>query len=222
MFIGHFALSLGARGTPNHAPTRPSLGTWIMATQWLDLLWPVGLLTGLERVQVTNSPNPFLVLRFEHYPWTHSLLMTLVWAVLFAAVYRWRTGDRRAALWLGAAVASHWVLDFIVHMPDLPLYPGSDVKLGLGLWQSVPATLFVEFALYIAGCALYLRDTKPLDAIGRWGAWALLVFLVAGYAASLAGPPPPSVMALGGSALVGGWLLVAWAWWVDKHRVQVA
>ena len=222
MFIGHYGVGLAGRatlrGTPAKPPAMPSLGTWFMAVQWLDLVWPLGILSGVERVNITGSDNPFLVLQFVHYPWSHSLLMAVVWAVLFGAVYRWRTGNGRGALWLGGGVFSHWVLDLIVHVPDLPLYPGSDIKLGLGLWQSVPVTLVVEFGLLGACAVYYLRVTRPRDAIGRWACWALLAFLALGYLGSMYGPPPPSVVALGISALVMLWLLVVWAYWVDRHR----
>jgi membrane-bound metal-dependent hydrolase YbcI (DUF457 family) len=222
MFIGHYGLGLAGRAALRQPPPGPSLGTWFMAVQWLDLVWPLGLLTGLERVRVAGGDNPFLALEFVHYPWSHSLLMAAVWAVLFAAVYRWRTGNGRAALWLGGGVFSHWVLDFIVHVPDLPLYPGSDVKLGLGLWRSVPGTLLVEFALFLACAAFYLRATRPRDAVGRWACWALLAFLALGYVSTLFGPPPPSVVALGLSALVLLWALVAWAYWVERHRERAS
>jgi membrane-bound metal-dependent hydrolase YbcI (DUF457 family) len=217
MFIGHYALAFAARGTPSVAPRRPSLGTWFLAVQWLDLVWPILVLTGVERLRVVDSDNPFLNLEFVHYPYTHSLLAALVWSLLFAAVYRWRGGDGRSALWLGGGVFSHWVLDFIVHVPDLPLYPGSSVKLGLGLWEVVPAALAVEVALFAVGLALYTRGTQPRDGVGRLAYWALAAFFVLIYVASLLGPPPPSPTAVAASALLL-WLLVPWAYWIDRHR----
>jgi len=218
MFIGHYALGCAGRATLRGRPAAPSLGTWFMAVQWLDLVWPLGILSGIERVQVAGGDNPFLQLQFVHYPWSHSLLLAVVWAALFAGVYRWRTGNGRAALWLAGAVFSHWMLDFIVHVPDLPLYPGSETKLGLGLWHSVPGTLAVEFTLFAAAAALYLRATRPRDAVGRWACWALLAFLALGYVGTLFGPTPPSRVALGTTTLVLLWALVAWAAWIDRHR----
>ncbi len=222
MFIGHYAVGLAGRAAWRERPAAPSLGTWFMAVQWLDLVWPLGVLSGIERVRVAGGDNPFLALEFVHYPWSHSLLLAALWAALFAGVYRWRTGNGRTALWLGGGVFSHWVLDLIVHVPDLPLYPGSEVKLGLGLWRSVPGTLALEFALFVAAATFYLRATRPLDAIGRLACWALLAFLVLGYAGSLFGPPPPSLVALGVTTLVFLWVLVAWAYWIDRHRTPAA
>ncbi|HKI98282.1 MAG TPA: metal-dependent hydrolase [bacterium] len=221
MFIGHYAVGFGARGSLRARPGAPSLGTWFLAVQWLDLVWPILVVTGIERLRVVPGDNPFLYLDFTHYPWTHSLLAALVWAVLFGAVYRWRTGDGRNALWLGGGVFSHWVLDLIVHVPDLPLYPGSSVRVGLGLWHSVPGTLIVEGALFVLGLAWYLRRTRALDGVGRWALWGLVAFLLAAYVASLLGPPPPSAMMVGASALLL-WVLVPWAYWIDRHRVPAA
>jgi membrane-bound metal-dependent hydrolase YbcI (DUF457 family) len=229
MFLGHYGVGLAGRAAlrgsaaqPTMQSTAPSLGTWFLAVQWLDLVWPLLLLAGIERVSIEPGPNPFLVLDFVHYPYTHSLLAAGVWAVGFGAVYRWRTGNGRAALWLGGGVLSHWVLDLLVHVPDLPLYPGSEIRLGLGLWRSVPATLVVEFGLFVLAVGFYTRSTRPLDAVGRWAWRALVTFLALGYAGSLFGPPPPSATALGLSAMVMLWLLVPWAYWIDRHRVAAA
>jgi membrane-bound metal-dependent hydrolase YbcI (DUF457 family) len=221
MFIGHYALGSAGRGAWRARPGAPSLGTWFMAVQWLDLVWPILVVTGIERLQVVPSDDPYLRLDFTHYPWSHSLLAALVWAVAFGAVYRWRTGDGRSALWLGGGVFSHWVLDLVVHVPDLPLYPGSPLRVGLGLWHSVAGTLVVEGGLFVLAVAFYVRRTRALDAVGRWAWWALVAFLLAAYAASLLGPPPPGAMAVGASALLL-WLLVPWAYWIDRHRAPAA
>lgn len=155
-------------------------------------------------------------LDFEHYPYTHSLLAAALWALGFAILYVALMRYRRGALVVFALVVSHWLLDLVVHRPDLPLYPGSAV-VGLGLWNSVPWTLAVEFALLAAGAALYARCTQALDRTGAWALWALLAFLAAIQLANVLGPPPPSVAAI---AWVGQaqWLLVLWGYWIDRHR----
>jgi len=218
MFIGHYAVGHAGRAALPGRPGAPSLGTWFLAVQWLDLLWPLLVLAGIERVRIDPGNTAFTPLDFEHYPYTHSLLAALVWAVGFAAVYRWRTGNGRAALWLGGGVFSHWVLDWITHGPDLPLWPGSDVKVGLGLWNSVPGTLVVEVALFVAAVVWYARATRATDAVGRWAWWVLVAFLAVIYVGNVFGPPPPGVSAIGVAGLAL-WLLVAWAYWIDRHRV---
>jgi len=217
VFIGHYAVGWAGRSVLGRTPRGPSLGTWFLAIQWLDLIWPPLVLLGIEEVRIDPGNTAFTPLDFVSYPYSHSLLMALVWAVGFGAVYRWRSGDGRGSLWLAGGVLSHWVLDWVTHRPDLPLYPGSAVRLGLGLWESVPAALAVEIALFVAGVALYARATRPAD---RWGAlanWGLVAFLAAIYLANLFGPPPPGPAAVAWSAL-SLWLLVAWGYWIDRHR----
>jgi hypothetical protein len=140
-----------------------------------------------------------------------------VWGILFGIVYRAVAGGRHTLWILAALVVSHWVLDWVTHVPDLPLYPGS-AKYGLGLWKSVPATIAIEGSMYVLGLIVYLRATRARDRIGRWAFFALAATLVVIYLASTFGPPPPSIRALWITALSGAALLMLWAWWADKHR----
>lgn len=215
MFIGHFAAAMAAK----RAAPRVSLGWLFAATQLADLLWPVLLLSGIEQARIAPDDTAFTPLAFDHYPWSHSLLMLLVWGVLLGTLYQWRRGDRRGAAILAVLVVSHWVLDWVTHRPDMPLVPGGGPKLGLGLWNSVAATLAVEGALFFVGVWLYSRATSPTNAKGRWGWIGLVVFLVLTYAANVVSPPPPSMtaVAFGGFAI---WLLVWWAAWADRHRAS--
>lgn len=212
MFLGHFAVGFAAKRL---AP-RTSLGTLFLAAQFIDLLWPVFVLLGIERVRIAPGITTVVPLDFEHYPWSHSLLAVAVWALLFAAVYFFLRRDWRASLALGLAVLSHWLLDFLTHRPDLPLMPGGE-RVGLGLWNSLAGTLVVELSLFAVGVWLYLRATKPRDATGRWALVALIIFLVIIYAGNVFGTPPPDAMAI---AWVGQaqWLLIAWGYWIDRHR----
>ena len=213
MFIGHFGVGFGAKAL---AP-KTSLGSLFLAAQFIDLLWPTLLLTGLEQVRIEPGITRVTPLNFVHYPISHSLLAVVGWAVLFAAVYAVLRRYPRGEIVLGLAVVSHWVLDFVVHRPDLPLYPGGTQLFGMGLWSSVGATLAVELPIFAVGLWLYLRATEATDAVGRWALWGLVGFLIAVYVANLFGAPPPNVTAL---AWVGHaqWLLVAWGYWVDRHR----
>ena len=124
--------------------------------------------------------------------------------------------DKRIVPVVFALVISHWVLDFVTHRPDLPLYPGSG-EAGLGLWNSVPLTLAVELFMYAAGLWAYRRATRPRDSIGRWTFGGFAVFLLVVYLANLSGPPP-SVQAIGVAGIAGGALLLGWARWMDHHR----
>ena len=214
MFIGHFAVAFGIK----RAAPEVRLGTAIVAASFLDLVWPVLVAAGIEEVRIapgTMAASPF---DFVSYPYSHSLVMTLAWAGLFAWVYRLRGGSMRGALWLGLAVASHWFLDLIVHRPDLPLAPGLDVRAGLGLWNSVAGTLVVEGSLFAAGVWLYLSATRARDRIGVWGLWGLVALLLVSYVAATFGPPPPTVTAIVIADILGMTITVVWAYWVDRHR----
>jgi len=213
MFIGHFGLGFAAKRV---AP-RLSLGTAFLAAQFLDLLWPTLLLAGVERVRIAPGTTVVTPLAFEYYPISHSLLAVVLWSVLLGLGWvLWRR-DARGALVVGLLVLSHWLLDAIVHAPDLPLLPGGATRIGLGLWQSRAATLAVELPIFFAGVALYLRSTRGLDRIGTWGVAGLVALLVLIYVGNLFGPPPTSVVAI---AWVGHaqWLLVLLGYWVDAHR----
>jgi hypothetical protein len=216
MLLGHYAVGFAGRGTWREPRARPSLGTWFLAVQWLDLVWPLFVLAGWERLGISSRASPFLHLDFISYPWSHSLLAAVLWGVAFAAVYRWRTGDAATAPWLAAAVVSHWVLDWLTHVPDLPLYPGS-VRVGLGLWQSPAATVAVEGVLFLVAVIAYARRTEAVDGVGRWAFVSLVAFLAIVYVASLVGPPPPDANTVAASALLL-WLLIPWAYWIDRHR----
>jgi LexA-binding, inner membrane-associated putative hydrolase len=216
MFVGHFALAMAAKRV---AP-RTSLGTLVLAAQFLDLLWPLFLLAGVERVEIRHDDTAFTPLLFAHYPYSHSLVAALAWAAVVAGVYAWRRRYARGVAVIAALVVSHWVLDWVTHRPDLPLYPGGPL-LGLGLWNSVPGTLIVELLLFAAGLRIYLAATRARGAAGRWNPWAFAAVLLALYLAAAFGPLPPGETAVAVSALGMG-LLVAWAAWVDSGREAVA
>jgi hypothetical protein len=215
MFLGHFALAFGAKRV---APG-VSLATLFLACQFADLLWPTLLVLGLEQVEIDPGNTVVTPLNFVSYPYSHSLLMMVVWAVVLATLYRLIRGWRPISVTtVGALVFSHYLLDWITHRPDLPVTIGGATKLGLGLWNYPGTTLAAESLLFITGAVLYTSVTRARDRIGQFAFWSLLVTLVAIYFAALYGPPPPSVSAV---AMAGhlSWLFVVWAAWVDRHRV---
>jgi hypothetical protein len=213
LFIGHYAVAFAAK----KAAPKTSLGTLITAAAFLDLLWPVFLLLGFEEVKIAPGITRFTPLDFTRYPYSHSLLMSLVWGALFGGSYYALTRYRAGAIAVGVLVPSHWVLDFVAHRPDLPLTPWGAERYGLGLWNSVPATLAVEFGLLAAGVWLYIAATKARDRIGSLGLVGFLVFILAMYAGAAFGPPPPSAEAIAWSDM-GQWLVVLLAAWIDRHR----
>ncbi len=213
MFIGHFGIGFGAK----KAAPKVSLGTLFLAAQFLDLLWPTFLLLGWEQVEIEPGNTTMTPLHFIHYPWSHSLLMTIGWGLIFALVYYLIRRYRRGALITGLAVVSHWILDLFVHAPDLPLYPGSDFRMGWSLWDNAPVAIVIESLIFIAGVWLYVRSTRSKDRIGSIAFWLLVAFLAAIYLSNIFGPPPPDVNAIAWAGQLQ-WLFIIWAYWVDRHR----
>lgn len=215
MFIGHLGVALAAK----KATPKTSLGTLFMAAQFLDLLWPIFLVLGLEQVKIDPGNTVVTPLAFVHYPISHSLLTSVAWGSVLSVIYWTFRHDTRGAVWIGVLAISHWILDAIAHRPDLPLYPGSKTFIGLGLWHSLVGTIVVECILFATGIVLYLRTTRAKDKNGIEAFWSLMVLLVLVYFGNLFGPPPPNLTVLEAMGLAG-WLLIIWGYWIDRHRTE--
>lgn len=207
MFIGHFAVGIAGRRLTPHA----GLGWWLTSVIFLDMVWPVLVLLGLEHVEIVQSSNPFLTLAFTDYPISHSLVGAAAWAAIFAGVWRLVKGGAGGAWLLAGGVLSHWVLDVASHLPDMPVLPHGPY-LGLGLWKSVAATVIVETAMFAGAIAYYARRGST-----RLAFWILVAVLYALYVVSVVSPPPPSVTAVAWTGIVA-WLFIPWAWWADRPR----
>lgn len=213
MFIGHFGAGFAGKKFGKSV----SLGTYFMAAQWIDLIWPTLLLLGIEKAEIKPGISAVTPLDFTYYPFSHSLFGVIVWAVLFGIVYFLFKKNLENALILGALVVSHWFLDLLVHIPDLPIFPGYNLKVGLGIWDSLAATVIVEGLIFAAGVYLYFQTTKAKNKMGLYSLVAIIAFLVLMYISNLIGPPPPSIEAIG---IVGSaeWLIILWGYLIDKNR----
>jgi hypothetical protein len=212
VLAGHLAVALASKKVDRALP----LGAAVAASFGLDLLWPLFLLVGIESVQVHPGDTAFTQLAFVSYPWSHSLVMSAAWASAATLLGKLAWRSWRLGALLGALVLSHWVLDLVVHRPDLPIWPGGQV-FGLALWNSIPGTILVEGSLFAACIWLYARATRARDATGRWALVGLVGLIGAVWVTQPWSPPPPSATAVawGGLAL---WLLPPWAGWVERHR----
>ncbi|HKJ52970.1 MAG TPA: hypothetical protein VKB27_15815 [Gammaproteobacteria bacterium] len=216
MFIGHFAMALGAK---KYAP-RVSLGMLFLACQLADLIWPSLVLLGVETFEIEPGNTVLTPLRFTHYPYSHSLLALLVWSILLAGIYTLlRMGGIRAFWVIAIVVVSHWLLDFLTHRPDMPITLDGTTLVGLGLWNYPAVEVTGELLLFGLGVWIYIRHTRAVDKVGNYGLWGLVIFLVTIYVANIIGPPPPSVAVVAWSAQAL-WIIVAWGFWIDRHRVS--
>ena len=215
MFVGHLSLALASkRATPT-----VNLGWLIAGVTALDLVWPLFVLANVEHVRIAPGATAFTPFVFESYPWSHSLVMSVVWGLVLAVVARWRRVPSAAWALLVALVVSHWVLDFVTHVPDMPLWPGPSPRLGLGLWNSIPATLVIEGAMWTAGIALFLKASPLRTVKSRVAFWSLVATTTAMWAAGPWGPVPPSSTALGWFGLIG-WLIIPWAAAADRSSTR--
>jgi hypothetical protein len=213
LFLGHFATAYAAK----RLAQRASLGALFAAAELPDLVWPVLVAAGVERATIAPGDTAFTPLRFDDYPFSHSLVTVAALGAAFGALHFWRKRRAVDAVVLAALATGHWVLDFVSHRADMPLWPGGP-RVGLGLWNSVPGTIAVELALFAAGLWLALSATRARDRPGRWGFAALAALFLLIYAGNARGEPPPSMEAVAWVGVVGGAVLVALAAWVDRHR----
>jgi FtsH-binding integral membrane protein len=215
MFIGHFGVGFaGKKYTP-----ATSLGTLFIAAQFLDLLWPTLLLLDVEHVAIKPGTGHSQPLDFIDYPISHSLVMVILWSLLFGVVYWAIKKNKKAAVVLACCVFSHWVLDYLVHLPDLPLYPGNSPLLGLSLWNSKIVTVLLEGFIFITGILFYLQTTRAKNKTGSIVLWILISLLAIFYVLNLFGPPPPGVSAIAWGSQAQ-WLFVILAYWADNNRAH--
>ncbi|HEV2914223.1 MAG TPA: hypothetical protein VGX92_13165 [Pyrinomonadaceae bacterium] len=214
MLVGHFAVGLVAK----RVEPKLSLGTLVLAAMAADFLWCIFMLAGIEHIRI--RPGMGAANYFDAYDiaLSHSLLMDAIWAAVFAAAYFLRRRYPRGAYVVFVAVLSHWLLDFLVHRPDMPLAPGVDKYFGLGLWASTPATIVVEGGFWLLSIILYTRATRPVNRVGVFVFWAVIAFLTLAWYNNIAGPPPPDVRAAAISSFIFFSLVVAWAYWMNRLR----
>lgn len=214
MFIGHFAVGFASR---RYAPRVP-LTLLLAAALFSDIVGPVFSLLGWEHMRIAPGNTRFIPLDLYDYPWSHSLLMTIIWATLLALIYRFRQPDPIGSLviWLGAA--SHWVLDWITHRPDLPFYPGAHGRYGLGLWNSIAGTMIVEIGMFGIGVWMYVRMTRPRDWIGKYIFFVFVFMLLLLYLRIPFSSPPQSTRQIDYASIISTVVLLVWASWFDTHR----
>jgi len=170
MYAGHFAAGLAIKAK------EPRVPTWavLLGVGFLDVLFGIFVMLGIERVRVTPGVSPGFSLDF--IDWSHSLAMAIVWAAVFSSFF-WRRG-RTVALAVAFAVFSHFLLDWPMHPGDLALWPHSSAHIGFGLWTRLPmGWWFIELAFIAAGCAYYVMRARRLGTFGGHALWACVLVL---------------------------------------------
>jgi hypothetical protein len=212
MFVGHLGVGLiGKRIEP-----KISLGIWMLAVMLPDLVFFPLSIVGLEKfhVEAGTAVNRFV----GDVPYSHSLLMDIVWGALFAASYYLRRRYPRGAWMLFGAVLSHWVLDVIAHRPDMQLAPGIRTVFGWGLWNSIPATLTVEGGFWIVAIVVYVRATSAVNPWGVFFFWAGIILLTLSWYSNIRRGMDPDPVRAGVGGLIFFSLMIAWAHWMNRIR----
>jgi len=217
MFVGHYGPGFLAKRADRSVP----LWVLFLAVQLVDVLWALFVLVGIEHVRIVPGFTRTNPLDLYDMPYTHSLPGSLAWAALAAAVYGIVTRNRRGGLLVGAAVFSHWILDLVVHRPDLALWDNT-AKVGLGLWDYPVATLVLEGLLAFGGLAAYLAGTRTRPGSHAYSLPLLVVMVFAMQVGMLVGPPPASDRAMAVTALLAYFVIAGLVAWLERGREPTA
>ncbi len=219
MFIGHYGVGLALK----RADKNISLGLLFLAVQFVDIIWSIFVILGIEKVNIVPGITAANPLEFVYYPFTHSLVASFLWAGAIYVIFRLtpaKSGSKksRVALIMGSAVLSHFFLDVIVHRPDLPLFGSDSYKIGLGLWNYVFASYIVEGLIFLGGLWIYLKSTTGATFVGKYGMIIFAVFLLMVNMLNLFGSPPPNPQVLAVFGLMYYLLFAGIAFWLDRKR----
>jgi hypothetical protein len=223
LFIGHYGIAFALK---KYAP-RTSLGILFIATQLADIVFFILVPLGIEHLRIVPGFTEASPFDLYDFPISHSLVGAIAWSVAIYLVVRFiplkslsdTTYRKRVALVLGVAVFSHFILDFIVHTPDLLLVPGLDIRVGLGLWNSLIGSIVAELAILVVGCWIYLSSTPSGEGlVGRYGMYIFMVVLAI---VTIVTPfmtfPDVLTVALTSELLYVVFTLTAW--WLDNKRM---
>ena len=221
MFLGHYGIAFALK----RAEPKLSLGTLFFAVQFPDLLWGIFVLLGWEHARIVPGYTAVTPLEFLNYPISHSLVGVIIWSVVAAALYySWPTRDTsrhwQAAAVVGLAVFSHYPLDVLTHVPDLPLMGNDSAKLGLGLWNNPVATLAAEALVFGVGLALYVARGSHRHPVRAGRILLVVLLLVATYLASMYGPLPPNMTTVAASSIIFILIIGALAGWADRRATN--
>lgn len=221
MFVGHYGVALALRPLQGSPP----LPVLFAAVQVVDIAFFSFLIPGIEKMRIVPGITAMNAMDLYFMPYTHSLLGSAVFSVAFAAIVallmptglRWR-GFAISAL----AVFSHWLLDLLVHRPDLGVIGDSGSKLGFGLWNYPLVAMPIEIAVVGAGLAVYLATTRAIGRMGTVSLAVLIAAMVALQSFNWFGPQPApdaSLTAFAVEGLAGYAVFIGLAWWMERtHR----
>jgi len=216
MFVGHYGVSFAMQPAARRVP----LWVWFIAVQWLDVVWSLLVLLGVEKLRIVPGFTQANALDLYYMPFTHGLPGSILLSLIFGGIVGLFTAGNRlkTALLVAAASFSHWVLDLIVHTPDLPLYDNS-AKVGFGLWRNVALSFPLELVILVIGALMYARATKYKSAKGRYVFWGFVALLAVVQVGANFGPPPSSSQTMAITAFILYALLALLAALVERGTI---
>jgi hypothetical protein len=212
MFIGHYGVAFAVKRAEKQIP----LWHLFIAVQFVDVVWAILILLGVEKARITDAYRGSLPLDLQYMPYTHSLAAAILWSLLAYAVYR-LVGSHRASLLIAVAVLSHWILDLVVHRPDLPLYDNTH-KMGFALWNYPLPALGLETALYFGALWWYLRSSEAVTFAKRYGMAMLGLIILAVQVTVFWSGLLPSAKIAAAIFLIGYAQLAAAVGWLEKKE----
>ncbi|MBI1424424.1 MAG: hypothetical protein GC149_13350 [Gammaproteobacteria bacterium] len=215
MFVGHYGVGFAAKAVKKTIP----LWQLFIAVQLVDIAWATLVLFGVEKFRIVPGITAASPLDLYYIPYTHSLLAVVIWSLAAMVIYRFAV---KRSTWLVAGVIavtvlSHWLLDLLVHRPDLPLYD-NHMKVGLGLWNYPVLSFALEALCLFGGMFFYYRATQPVGGRGRYAMIVFGLVMLGVQSTALFSPPPPSANAVAVMALVSYFLFAAVVYWLEKKR----
>jgi hypothetical protein len=215
MFIGHYGPGFAAK------PIVKPIPLWLLfvAVQWLDVCWAALILLGVEKARIVPGLTEGSSLDLYFMPYTHGLIGAVALSLVFGAIALLFVHERRpaAVAVVAGAVFSHWLLDLVVHMPDLPLIDNS-MKVGFGLWRWMWISLPLELVTMIGGAIVYARAIPSKSRYGDMALWLFVAVMAAIELYAMFGPPPASSTAEAQTALLAYGALALLAAAVDGLR----
>jgi len=215
MFVGHYSVAFAVKSEENKIP----LWVLFVGVQLLDFLWAPFVLLGIEKVRMVPGITATNSLDLYYMPYTHSLLGALIWSGAAFLIYKLAMGTKAsnmAALIVAFAVFSHWILDLIVHRPDLAIYDNT-LKVGFGLWNYRGIEFALEIAILVAGIIIYLkRNGAIVRKVSVIIFGAVLILIQAGN--TFVRRPPSSDRAFAITALIFYTLFAGVAFLLEKRR----
>jgi hypothetical protein len=217
MFVGHYSVAFAVKSEQNKIP----LWVLFVAVQLLDFIWAPLVLLGVEKMRIAPGITAANPLDLYYMPYTHSLIGALAWSALAFLVYKVTSRTKVAAgLIVALAVFSHWILDLIVHRPDLAIYDDT-LKVGFGLWNYRGLEFGLEVAILVAGIIIYLKRNVVRSVVRKYSLiifGVLLILIQTGN--TFVSRPLSSNHAVAVTALISYTLFTAVAFLLEKKRKE--